>query len=84
VPAFLFSAAASGDVEVAPGPGLILWTAWLLAVLPAAIVLIAKDRRGWFLAGLLTGGLVMIPAALLVPGRPASLWVRRVRRVRRD
>jgi hypothetical protein len=68
---------------VGPGPLLILWTVLVLAVLVTGVVTAVKARRGWLLAGLLTGGLAWLISAFM-PARPGSAGTRIPRRRRGD
>lgn len=66
----------ASSFTTAPGPGLLLWTAIVAVLFAAAIVTALKGRWGWFVVGVLTGGLGFLIGAAL-PARPGSVWARR-------
>lgn len=71
-----------GSFTVGPNPWLVLFTAYMLLVLPAAAIVTArKGHWAWLLAGLLLGGLPVLFAAFL-DAKPGSAWARRSRRRR--
>lgn len=67
---------AASQFVVAPGPGLIVWTALVCCALLAGLVTAAKGRWGWLLLGLLSGGIAWFVSAFL-EASPDSLWARR-------
>ena len=65
------------DFYVSPSPWLIVFTLLFASMLlVCAGVALAKGRWGWFVAGLLLGGLPWLAAPLLT-ARPDSAWGRR-------
>ena len=69
------------DIYVSPSPWLILFTLLFAGMLVCAGVAAAKGRWGWFVAGLLLGGLPWLAAPFLT-AMPDSAWGRR--RARRE
>ena len=60
---------------VAPDAGLAVYTVLLLFGCVGGLVTLAKGRYGWFLVGLLTGGVLWNLTAILI-ATPDSLWAR--------
>lgn len=69
----LLSTADSGSFVVTPDLGLLAWS-FLLLLVPGLVTL-AKGRTGWFLVGLVTGGVLWVATSLLL-ATPDSVWGR--------
>ena len=70
--------AESGEFLVSPNAGLLLWSVLALSLIPACGVITAlKGQWMWLAIGLVTGGLLWILTALLLPPAPDSSWARR-------
>jgi hypothetical protein len=68
----------AGTFLIQPNPALIIWTLVIVAAIVMGGVTAAKGRWGWFVIGLLTGGLVWLVSGFL-EATPGSLWARRIR-----
>ena len=69
--------AESGEFLVSPNAGLLLWTALVLVSIPCGVITALKGQWTWLAIGLLTGGLLWILTAWLLPAAPDSWWARR-------
>ncbi len=67
--------ASSSTYLIAPNIGLIVWTIIVLCAFVMGAATLAKGRWGWFVIGLLTGGLAWLVSGFLEP-TPGSLWSR--------
>jgi hypothetical protein len=67
--------AAAGNFLIAPNARLLIWTLIAGLGLLAGGATLAKGRAGWFVVGLLTGGIAWFFTAFL-PAAPGSLWAR--------
>lgn len=76
----ILAAVTTDSVTISPSWPLLLWTAYMLLILPASAVVVGlKGRWIWLLVGLFTFGLAVVAAAFL-PAEPDSAWARRAQR----